>query len=260
MTDGLAGGVELFEQVDDLATGLRIEVSGGLVGEHDIGIVGEGARDRDALALAAGELDGAMVEALAEADRVEQSLGTGAAFAASDTGERECDLDVLSRGQHLQEIEGLEDETECVQSQRGAALEAERLGGAAADADFAVGRRVDQAEQMQQRRFAAAAGSGDRDEVALLDLDIDAAQGVDRLRADAVRAGEVLSGEQGLALLAHTSLIAERDDRVDADRAGGRQQGGKYPEAGQDPGGAELDLAAADAGGVGPERLADDDV
>ena len=201
-----------------------------------------------------------MVEALAEADRVEQSLGTGAPCAASDAGERERDLDVLSRGQHLQEVEGLEDETECVQSQRGAALEAERLGGAAAHADFALGRRVDQAEQMQQRRFAAAARSGDGDEVALLDLDIDAAQGVDRLRADAERAGEVLSGEQGRALLTHMSLIAEGDDRIDADRAGGGQQRGKQPEAGEDAGGAELDPAAADAGGVGSERLADHDV
>ena len=113
---------------------------------------------------------------------------------------------------------------------------------------------------MQQRRFTAAARSGDGDEVALLDLDVHPAQGIDRLRTDAVRAGEVLRGEQGLALLTHTSLIAEGDDRVDADCAGGGQQRGKHPEAGEDAGGAELDPAAADAGGVGPERLADDDV
>ena len=57
---------ESLEDLDhDLAV-LRVEVAGGLVGEDDARVVGDGARDRHALLLAAGELARARVRQLAE--------------------------------------------------------------------------------------------------------------------------------------------------------------------------------------------------
>ena len=50
------GAAELLEEVEHAGAGLRVEAPGRLVGEQDRRIVCEGARDRDALALAPGQL------------------------------------------------------------------------------------------------------------------------------------------------------------------------------------------------------------
>src|ERR1051325_2015890 len=59
--DGLVLRGELFEDGDDVAAGLRIEVAGRLVGEDERRIVDQSAGDGDSLALSAGELVRAML-------------------------------------------------------------------------------------------------------------------------------------------------------------------------------------------------------
>ncbi len=61
--------VELAQQLQDLRARSAVEVAGGLVGEHDLGLEQQGARDRDALLLAAGELGREVLCAVGEADR-----------------------------------------------------------------------------------------------------------------------------------------------------------------------------------------------
>ena len=46
------------QELEDLGAGRRVEVAGGLVGEHDVRLGDERSGDRDALLLAAGELGG----------------------------------------------------------------------------------------------------------------------------------------------------------------------------------------------------------
>src|SRR3954470_20062237 len=60
------------QQVEHLVGGLRVEVAGRLVGEHDGRPVDQRAGHRHALLLAAGELGGSMGQAVAEADGVDQ--------------------------------------------------------------------------------------------------------------------------------------------------------------------------------------------
>ena len=60
--------IEFEQQVDDGATGLGVQVAGGLVGEQQRRPGDEGARQRDALLLAAGQLARIVLEALAKAD------------------------------------------------------------------------------------------------------------------------------------------------------------------------------------------------
>ena len=66
--DGVAVGVEVAEEIEDFAAGLRIEVARRFVGEEERRFVHERAGDGDALALAAGEFVGLVVHAVAEAD------------------------------------------------------------------------------------------------------------------------------------------------------------------------------------------------
>jgi len=63
--------VELVDQTHDGARGFSVEIARGLVGEKYFRPVHEGARDGDALLLAAGKLDGIMVKPPFEADPFE---------------------------------------------------------------------------------------------------------------------------------------------------------------------------------------------
>ena len=72
---GLALAVEFGEEVEDPVAGLPIEVAGRFVGEEEVGLVNQGAGDGDALPFAAAEFAGAVFEAFAEAESLEESGG-----------------------------------------------------------------------------------------------------------------------------------------------------------------------------------------
>jgi hypothetical protein len=59
----------------------RVERAGRLVGQDDLGVVGEGARHRHALALAAGELIGPLVDMVAEPEALEDRSAARARIA-----------------------------------------------------------------------------------------------------------------------------------------------------------------------------------
>ena len=61
-------GVDPRDHLEHQLAGLVVERAGGLVAQQHVGALGDGARDGDALLLAAGELRGEVVEPLAQAD------------------------------------------------------------------------------------------------------------------------------------------------------------------------------------------------
>ena len=63
---GAVHAVHLEQELEHLIRGLRIEIAGRLVGEHEARLEHERARHRDALALAAGELADRVVHAVLE--------------------------------------------------------------------------------------------------------------------------------------------------------------------------------------------------
>ena len=70
----------MFEQqLDDRVAGRGVEVAGRFVGEEQRRIVGQRARNRDALLLAAGELRRVMVRAVGQAHLGEQAKSRAAA-------------------------------------------------------------------------------------------------------------------------------------------------------------------------------------
>ena len=64
--------VERLQQVEDLVAGLAIEVARRLVAEQQRRIGDDGARDADALLLAAGELPRIVLRAVGEADDLQR--------------------------------------------------------------------------------------------------------------------------------------------------------------------------------------------
>ena len=97
---------------EDLGARLRVEVPGRLVGEDDLGLRRERARDRDALLLTAGELGRPVRQPVAEADGVDHPIEPRLVGIAA--GERHRQRDVLDRGQRRDEVERLEHEADLV--------------------------------------------------------------------------------------------------------------------------------------------------
>ena len=117
--DRRATGVQLVEQGEDRGTGRAVEVAGRLVGEHDRLPADQGAGDRDALALAAGELCRPRREPVAEPDRCEHSRCLLTPLRDRDAGIEQSIGDVLQGGCVLGEEELLEDEADPGRAQRG---------------------------------------------------------------------------------------------------------------------------------------------
>ena len=87
----------------------EVERAGRLVAQQHVRALGDGARDRDALLLAAGELRREVVEALAQPDQRERLLGRHRIV--RDVGDQR---DVLARGQAGDEVVELEHEPDVV--------------------------------------------------------------------------------------------------------------------------------------------------
>ena len=66
----LASAVQFFKKREDFIAGFGVEIAGRFVSEKDGRVVDQGASNGDALFLAAGELIGAMLHALREADAI----------------------------------------------------------------------------------------------------------------------------------------------------------------------------------------------
>ena len=81
--------------------------------------------------------------------------------------------DVVEHGEFRQQEMKLEHEAEQRQPREGALFLVHMRGGAAADQHLAGGRQVEQAEQIEQRRFAGAGRAGDGDEFIVADGQID---------------------------------------------------------------------------------------
>src|SRR5438477_5544593 len=97
-----------------------------------------------------------MVPPAAEARAVEQLRRPAPALGLRDPGQGQGEFDVLQRGQRRDQVEELEDEADVL-----APVERELVLAAfgqtsTADKDFSGGRPVEAAQELKQRRFAAA--------------------------------------------------------------------------------------------------------
>src|SRR5690606_18284804 len=140
-------------------------------------VVDEGAGDRDALALAAGELGGAAVGPLAKADLLQGCQGALAGGLRAGAADQQRQFDVLNCREHREQVVELEDEAHLPGPELGALVVRERRGVGAIDQDLALVDRVQSRQAVEQGRLATAGRSHDRDHLAALDGQVDAVQG-----------------------------------------------------------------------------------
>src|SRR4051794_24646977 len=220
-------GAEVPEQADDGGAGLVVEVGGRLVGEGQPRVADERTRDRGPLLLAAGHLRRHVVDAVAEADQLQQ-LDRPPAQRRPVVGlEHQRQLDVLDRGQERDEVVALEDVADRVVAQGGELALGERRGVLAVDGDRALGRPVEPADHVEQRRLAAARRAHQADELARQHGEVGGDEGLDHLVAQLVQlpgAGDLDDGLGGPVLLGG-ALVGEGHRQAPAvrDRMGGRE-------------------------------------
>jgi hypothetical protein len=173
------GGASLHEEVEaglDEGFGFGVEGAGGFVEDEDARVGEDGARDRDALALAAGELDAAFADdgvvAFGEAlgklvDAGDFAGGHELLFSGGGTGE----LDVLADGAVEEECL-LEDDAELL------AVAGELDGGevVVVDEDGTGLRGVEAADERDDGGFAGAGGADERGNGAGFGLEADAVE------------------------------------------------------------------------------------
>ena len=153
---------------------MRVEVSGGLVGEHDLGSAGERARDRDALLLTSGQLRRAVFQARAQPDDVDDVVEP--CLVGIATGERERKRDVLHRGERGDEVVGLEHETDAIAPDLRELLVGERAELDVAEEHLAARERVEPGDAVQQCGLPRARRPHDRRVRAALEGDVDAVE------------------------------------------------------------------------------------
>src|ERR1039458_10858423 len=128
-----------------------------LVGKQDGGRTGQGAGYGHTLLLTAGELGGIVPHAVGHVDALKGVLDAGLALGRRHAGTIcEGELDILLDSKVADEVEALEDEADLLVANAGTIAEAEVLNRIVVEQVAAAGRRIQQAEDREQRRLAAA--------------------------------------------------------------------------------------------------------
>ena len=197
--DGDALLVELLKHAHDFDGGFAVEIARRFVGEEDLGLIHEGARDGDALLLSAGKLGREVIGALGEPDDLEGVEGAVAHLAGGEftAAVKHGELDVFEGGGAGEEVEPLKDEAEFFVAEVGEGVAVEFEDVDAIEKIAAARRPVEAAERVHEGGFAGAAGAHDCHEFAAIDFERDAADGVDLDLAGIVDAVDVLKVDDG---------------------------------------------------------------
>ena len=160
----------LLEDIHDLHGGLGVERAGRLVGKQDIRIVHKRAGDGDALHLAAGHLVGLFIHLIAETHALKRPDRALAALALAHTRERERQLHVAQYRLVRNEVIALEDKADGVVAVAVPVGVGKVLRRLAVDDEIAARIVVETADDVEQRRLAAARMAEDGDKLALAEL------------------------------------------------------------------------------------------
>src|SRR5437667_692642 len=170
--------VQLAEELHDRFAVDGIEISGWLVRKQDRRRADERARYRDTLLLAAGELPWIVTQPVRHADALECFVSPASKLVARApatlrAAQAQWQLHVLVHGEITDQVERLEDEADFAIADACPLGGADVLHGRPVEPVLARGRTVEEPEDRQQRRFAAAGRPADRDVFASPDRQMD---------------------------------------------------------------------------------------
>ena len=187
----------LLQQIHDLYARFAVERAGRLVGEQDVRVVDDGARDGHTLHLAAGHLVRRLVELVAQTDLFQRLDGARTPLLARDARERQRELHVCQYTLVRDEVVALKDEADGVVAVRVPVAVVILLRRAAVDDEVTGGVAVQTADDVQQCGLAAAGLAQNCDELALTKGDVDALERLNLRRAGLIDLGDVFQFQHG---------------------------------------------------------------
>ena len=162
-----------------------MKIAGRLVGENDLRIRDDRARDAHELLLAAGELIGIEVFFSDDLESIQDVGHHALAILAADISVRERNLEVLVHRQVVEQVITLKHEADVLLVKFRTLLRIQPMHRLVHEVVLTRPRAVVHAEDVEERRLAGAGRPHDRDEFAFLDVDVHAAEHVGP--ADTVR-------------------------------------------------------------------------
>ena len=201
MRDHHDGGVHLrvhhVEGFEHDLSAARVEGACGLVGQDELGVRHDGACGRDALLLPARHLVGVLLQHALDAealrDRLDARGNARRRLVLDGKGQR----DVLVPVEGVEQVGVLEDEAQVVAAEL-RQLTLGRSGDVASgDENAAAGGRVDGGHAVQKRGFPRSRRAHDADELAAVDVEAHACEGVGDGVARAEHLLDVAHAENG---------------------------------------------------------------
>ena len=188
---------DLFDELHDLHARLRIERARGFVRKEDIGIIDERARNGDALHLPARELIGFFVELIAQTDARKRLGGAAAALFPSHARDGERKLHVPEHRLVRDEVIRLEDEPDPVIAVDVPIPVFEVFRGLPLNDEIARRIMIESADDVEERRLAAAGRSEHADKFARAEFEAHPFERVNAARGGFVFLGDVGEFEHG---------------------------------------------------------------
>ena len=216
----------MLDHVPQVAACLWVETGGRLVQEHDLRVVDQSGNDRESLRLTARQLADQGVPLLQQPDHVQQLIGRQCLpVEGAEQFEDLTESEMLEIGGRLQlDADDLADPARVVPD-----LHAQHQGGTGR-------RRLDAFDDLERRRLAGTIGSQDPEDLAALDGEMHAVDGVElaavgcRIRLDQTVDGDccigVLRVRQGERFLRHHARPPfDRREKWPAAKAAARASG-----------------------------------
>src|SRR5260370_5235373 len=175
-----------MDQLHDFSGAVAGQVAGGLVEEEKVWVGDDGAGNGDALFLSTGELARVVVHAIREADDAKRGFDMLAAIGFRELGEQKRELDVLESGEDRNKVVHLKDEADVARTPLRELVAGHVSNLVAGNGNAAVRGDVEAAEQIEQGGLAGAAGAHEGDEIAFVDVEIEALQDLDFFAAAAI--------------------------------------------------------------------------
>ena len=146
----------ILEQVHDLHGRRRVQSAGRLVGQHNLGIIDQGAGNGHALHLTARKLARALVNVLAQTDFLQRLARTLAALGMPHARERKRQLHVFQNGLMRNEVIALEHKADAIVAVGIPIAIVKVLGRNTVDQQVARVKVIQSADNVEHRSFARA--------------------------------------------------------------------------------------------------------
>jgi len=178
LDDASASFVQLSEKLHDFFTLRGMQVTGGLVGQNQLGALNDGAGDSHELLLPARKLIGEEVFFANDVEAVEDVANEADALFVGDVFIGEGDFQVLEDRQVVDEVVALENEADIGFVKLIALLYIESVDRLAVKVVLAGPRAIEHADNAEERRLPGSRGSHERNKFTRLNLQGDAAQNI----------------------------------------------------------------------------------